>query len=730
MSRAQAANRAGSAAARSPEQSLDNQQSQGGEGNQAALAQLPGGGGGGAGAPADGAGGSRKQRLEAFFGLPLDDLDFVKASPGELEEQGGAAQYSEGEARGGSAMDDEQAAHEATHHVQRALNGVEQGQTTPEHPAELEAKAAAAAFVAGGPAPEIRQKAPAVARDEEGGTALERLRTAAAGNFIGNVDEGECLRLINALTPAEKITAREDRDLMGKLAGAFNAQEMLQAVNALGLSLAWKVYWLERAGEGGGVEATVWQSLFATATQADLEQMLASDGLLNQARENFGTSPLLLFARLLNTAPWTTALGRNAGLVAWVLEACDGDSAAQALGHPTVTELAGVVGHIAAAGWDTLLDKLPRGSGLTAGTRAALRRFKDHTDLDATKALFEHRFNHELTGRYETSDGNETSWLGYVFGSGTREVNWTVENIRAVWEELEFLPDQDVSDNTVLSAFQAISGDRGFWSGGDTIQLGEDLRTATWTPDRLGHTVRHEVGHAVHDQLAGTVNAWLQGAIGFWYQGGGRGGAEALINTLGGWPSKWTDGSGAEKDFGEAEKTAILDMLEAHIGGSPAFTAASTLPNAAAPANDLDRQWAAMPAGVKSCFTLSADRWYNNYASLPTGPKGRYFWNHWYKKPYYFSNNAETAIAATGDNYSAMSEKEFFANCYAEYFEDEAGYTDHSLWGGSLNEPVKSFFASCIVDRQPYAPPDGTSGDGTAPGVSTANTSGVHASGL
>lgn len=44
--------------------------------------------------------------------------------------------------------------------------------------------------------------------------------------------------------------------------------------------------------------------------------------------------------------------------------------------------------------------------------------------------------------------------------------------------------------------------------------------------------------------------------------------------------------------------------------------------------------------------------------------------------------------------------------------------------------PVKSFFASCIVDRQPYAPPDGTSGDGTAPGVSTANTSGVHASGL
>ncbi|MBK9643588.1 MAG: hypothetical protein IPO67_00260 [Deltaproteobacteria bacterium] len=659
--------------------------------------------------------------------MPLGDLSFTQGGAQEMGEIGSESAYSEGEAKSAGPMNDVSAVHEAAHHVQRLKNGVAPGETTPDHPAELEAQAVAQAFEQGKPAPEIRQKAPALARDEEGGTPLEQLRRASQGNWIGDVDETECLRLINQLPPGDKVTARDDQTLMGALAGAFNAQEMLTAVNALGMNLAWKVYWLQRAGGGGG--AAAWQSLFATATESDLQQLLASDGLLNQARENFETSPLLLFARLLHSAQWTAALGRNRGLVEWILDACDANTAAQELGHATIADVAPIVGHLSDLGWSRLLDNLPKGSGLVAGTRAALRRFKDHADVSGAKLLFEHRFNHTLSGRYETADGEGTNWLGYMFSSGAREINWTVENIRAVWDELEFLPDQDVSDNTVLSAFQAISGDRGFWSGGDTIQLGEGLRTATWQPDRLGHTVRHEVGHAVHDQLAGTVNAWLQSSIGFWYSGGGRAGLESLINTLGGWPEKWTDSAGAEQDFGDDQKSAVLDMLEAHTGGSPSFTAATTLPDPAAPASDLDRQWAAMKPAVLSCFRLSANRWYDNYAAMPTGANGKYFWNHWYKKPYYFSGNAETAIVATGDNYSAMSEKEFFANCYAEYFEDEAGYTDHSLWGGSLNAPVKSFFASCIVDRQPYAPPDGTSTDGTAPGVSQANASGIQATG-
>lgn len=86
-----------------------------------------------------------------------------------------------------------------------------------------------------------------------------------------------------------------------------------------------------------------------------------------------------------------------------------------------------------------------------------------------------------------------------------------------------------------------------------------------------------------------------------------------------------------------------------------------------------------------------------------TAPARNYFLNHWYHLPYRFGATAKTAIGATGDEYTAMSEKEFFANCYAEYFEDPAGMQDHTNWGGSLPGAVKDFFSMCVVDRHPYS---------------------------
>ena len=73
------------------------------------------------------------------------------------------------------------------------------------------------------------------------------------------------------------------------------------------------------------------------------------------------------------------------------------------------------------------------------------------------------------------------------------------------------------------------------------------------------------------------------------------------------------------------------------------------------------------------------------------------------------SEEAVSVVKATRDNYTAMSEKEFFANCYAEYFKDPNGYMDHSKWGGNLPGKVQKFFADHIVDRQPYTPPDDNS---------------------
>ena len=108
---------------------------------------------------------------------------------------------------------------------------------------------------------------------------------------------------------------------------------------------------------------------------------------------------------------------------------------------------------------------------------------------------------------------------------------------------------------------------------------------------------------------------------------------------------------------------------------------------------------------VRNACVQSTPSWYDNYTNFAGGSRGTYFLNYWYTRPFWMSSTASAVVAATGDTYTAMSEKEFFANAYAEYFEDPAGYNDHSLWGGSLPESVKTFFSKHIVQRQPYTPP-------------------------
>ena len=53
--------------------------------------------------------------------------------------------------------------------------------------------------------------------------------------------------------------------------------------------------------------------------------------------------------------------------------------------------------------------------------------------------------------------------------------------------------------------------------------------------------------------------------------------------------------------------------------------------------------------------------------------------------------------------YAAMSEAEFFATCYAEYFRDPTGIKNPANWGGNLSGSVKAFFSEVVVKRHPYA---------------------------
>lgn len=317
-----------------------------------------------------------------------------------------------------------------------------------------------------------------------------------------------------------------------------------------------------------------------------------------------------------------------------------------------------------------LHDNMPRGSALPPNMRSMIAALveRDAVDIAEAKKLFEIRFRHPLT------DGSAA---------------WTMEKIKLVWRQLDALPDADVTENQVWSAIEAISGSGGFYIG-TGIQIGVEAGD-----QHLSHTVRHEVGHGVHDQISGVVNSWLQGSIDFWMID-----FDTWITELGGYPATYVHPTDGEKPFDDAAKAAVRNIVESYTNSGD-WNPTRATPETGLSDVDL-AYWNAMPEPVKNACTQSVAYWYSNWQNFQQVNGRSYFLNHWYHQPFRFGATAAEAIGATGDDYTAMSEKEFFANCYAEYFEDPAGVSDRTKWGGSLPGAVKDFFSACVVDRQPY----------------------------
>jgi len=328
--------------------------------------------------------------------------------------------------------------------------------------------------------------------------------------------------------------------------------------------------------------------------------------------------------------------------------------------------------------WDPLIEQLPRGGGHRHVRIAMDQMVADEvvTLQDAIK-LFLPRFNHaaeEISG------------------------HWTMNLMKGMWRQLAALPPQDVSKNTAITTFQAIAGGGGFgpsWEAPDTIntiQIGEDNIDGEY----LEHTVRHEVGHGVHTQIPGPVNSWLQNDMQFWFTDW-----DTWIQELGGYPQKFWHSSGQWVNVDDAWKGALRDIVRTFTGSSSWSPARATPEAGLHP--DLVAAWQAMPAAVKNACLQSKPYWYDNYQNFQAANGKRYFLNHWYNRPFTIGNKAFSTVASTNDTYTAMSEKEFFANCYAEYFADPAGVHDQSKWGGTLPADVKAFFKTCIVQRHPYS---------------------------
>ncbi|HSK02461.1 MAG TPA: hypothetical protein VK932_14510 [Kofleriaceae bacterium] len=329
--------------------------------------------------------------------------------------------------------------------------------------------------------------------------------------------------------------------------------------------------------------------------------------------------------------------------------------------------------------WDPVVAALPIG-GLGPGARRALDQMiaDDVFAIEDAKTLFNVRFGH----------------VAQDVGTA-----WSPDVMRTMWRQLAVLPPADVTKNTAVTTFDAIAGGGGFgpsWEAPDTInqiQIGQDI---DGDHERLEHTVRHEIGHGVHTEIPGVVNAWLQNDMQFWFTDDW----DAWINELGGYPAKFQDSTGAWVNIDDAWKGYLRDLVEGYTG-SASWDPARATPDDGQPV-DGQLAWAAMPAAVRNACAQSTSSWYENYTNFQKVGDKRYFLNHWYHRPFTIGATAFATIPATNDTYTAMSEKEFFANCYAEFFENPEGVKDHSKWGGTLPGSVKQFFRTCIVGRQPY----------------------------
>lgn len=320
-------------------------------------------------------------------------------------------------------------------------------------------------------------------------TPEEQLRDELDDVFV---DEDACLGYISQLGPAV-ASVRTDRWMMGRMAAAFNAREMMEAVQRLAMELKWAVYWLEQAGEADNIGNKGYDTLISATTAQQIAELIGWQDVLNVVKANYAGNPLTMFPPLVaNNAMLAHVFGTYGYYVDWILEYAGARQFLQFLVNHDPSQMIGALDK--SGKWTPFLDKLPKGMGLMPADKTALfTLFNSTKDINRQVKLFEIRFNVKATKAGGTA--------------------WESKGLKRTWEMLNILPAADVEGNPNLDyLYRAGSGDTSgesdmssyvaYWY--DVARLGE-IDTGTYTdPGDPMHkmkifdgTIIHEIGHTV-----------------------------------------------------------------------------------------------------------------------------------------------------------------------------------------------------------------------------------------
>ena len=315
------------------------------------------------------------------------------------------------------------AAHEAAHVVQQRAgvqlgDGVGRGGDAYERHADSVADRVASGqsaqdlldqFGGSGGSPAVQRSEEATTAEEAAAVApdgpLQQLRDELDDTFV---DEDECLRLIGLLGPGERQLVARDHTMMQQMADAFDADEMLTAVDRLGCELKWAVYWLDKAGEAGSIGDAGYARLIGSASQDQIAEMVGWEQVRAIVEANYQASPLALPALRTDPAKMQHVIGAHAAFSDWVLRVAAAEAYVHYAAH---NDPAAVLAALRTASRLSNVVQAARTAGITAALGNDLfELFKATTVAEERRLIFSVRFGERASGDFDWIADGEAHW--------------------------------------------------------------------------------------------------------------------------------------------------------------------------------------------------------------------------------------------------------------------------------------------------------------------------------